>query len=108
MKSLVAFIWAVVIGALLALSGPAWSDENGKEKEGEAKETIEMAAAAKVTIHQAIKTALGKIAGKVVEAEIEKKREMVAWEVEVAMSESEVMEFHIDAENGSAIEVKEE
>jgi len=51
MKSLVVFIWAVVIGALLALSGPAWSDENGKEKEGEAKETIEMAAAAKVTIH---------------------------------------------------------
>lgn len=90
------------------MSVPAWSDENGKEKEGEAKETIEMAAAAKVTIHQAIKTALEKVAGKVVEAELEKKRERVVWEVEVVTSESKVMEVHIDAENGSVIDVKEE
>ncbi len=106
MKSWAGFIWAVAISALLALSGPAWSDENGKEKEDEAKETIEMAAAAKVTIHQAIETALGKVAGKVVEAELEKKHEKVVWEVEVVTPESKVIEIHIDAESGLLINVE--
>ena len=65
------------------------------------------AAKAKVTIDQAIKTASEKVAGKVVEAELEKKHALV-WEVEVVTAENKVMEVHIDAESGAVIDVEEE
>lgn len=73
MKQLVGLM-AVAVGAMLVLNGPAWSDDKGKGKKNEAKETVEMAAKAKVTIDQAIKTASEKVPGKVVEAELEKKQ----------------------------------
>jgi uncharacterized membrane protein YkoI len=69
MKRLVG-ITALVIGAMLVLNGPAWSDDKGKGKKDESKETVEMAA--KVTIDEAIKTASENVPGKVVEAELEK------------------------------------
>jgi uncharacterized membrane protein YkoI len=99
---------AVAIGAMLVLNGPAWSDQKGKGKKDEAKETVEMAATAKVTIDQAIKTASEKVRGKVVEAELEKKHGTLVWEVEVVTTEDKVMEVHIDAESGTVIDVEEE
>jgi len=107
MKKLVGMM-AVAIGAMLVLNGPAWSDQKGKGKKDESKETVEMAAAAKVTIDQAIKTASEKVAGKVVEAELEKKHDTLVWEVEVVTAENKVMEVHIDAESGVVIDVEEE
>ena len=107
MKQLVGML-AVAIGAMLVLNGPAWSDQKGKGKKDEAKETVEMAAAAKVTIDQAIKTASEKVAGKVVEAELEKKHDTLVWEVEVVTAENKVMEVHINAESGAVIDVEEE
>ncbi len=87
---------------------PVWSEDKGKGNKDESKETVEMAATAKVTIDQAIKTALGKVAGKVVEAELEKKHEKPVWEVEVVTEENKVMEIHIDAESGAVLAVEEE
>jgi uncharacterized membrane protein YkoI len=101
-------ITVLAIGALLVLNGPAWSDQKGKGKKDEVKETVEMAATAKVTIDQAIKTASEKVAGKVVEAELEKKHDKLVWEVEVVTAENKVMEVHIDAESGAVIDVEEE
>ena len=101
-------ITAVAIGAMLVLNGPAWSDQKGKGKKDESKETVEMAAKAKVTIDQAIKTASEKVAGKVVEAELEKKHDRLVWEVEVVTAENKVMEVHIDADSGAVIDVEEE
>lgn len=101
-------LMAVVVGVMLALNGPAWSDQKGKGKKDEVKETIEMAEKAKVTIDQAIKTASEKVAGKVVEAELEKKHNTLVWEVEVVTAENKVMEVHIDAESGAVIDVEEE
>ena len=98
----------LALGAILVLNGPAWSDQKGKGKKDEVKETVEMAAAAKVTIDQAIKTALEKVSGKVVEAELEMKHDKLVWEVEVVTAENKVMEVHIDAESGAVIEVEEE
>jgi predicted small secreted protein len=86
----------------LAVAGGAYADE--KEKKGKA----EMAAAAKVTINQAIKAASDKVAGTVIEAELEKKHNKLVWEVEVITAENKVMEVHIDAETGDVIDVKEE
>ena len=99
---------ALAIGVVLVLNGPAWSDQKGKGKKDESKETVEMAAKAKVTIDQAIKTASEKVAGKVVEAELEKKHDTLVWEVEVVTAENRVMEIHIDAESGAVIDVEEE
>jgi uncharacterized membrane protein YkoI len=99
---------AVAICAMLVLNGPVWSDQKGKGKKDESKETVEMAAKAKVTIDQAIKTALEKVPGKVVEAELEKKHNTLVWEVEVVTAENKVMEVHIDAESGAVIDVEDE
>jgi uncharacterized membrane protein YkoI len=99
---------AVAIGVMLVLNGPAWSDQKGKGKKDEAKETVEMATKAKVTIDQAIKTASEKVTGKVVEAELEMKHDTLVWEVEVVTAENKVMEVHIDAESGAVINVEEE
>jgi len=99
---------AMVMGVMLLFSGPAWSDDKGKGKKDEVKEAIDMAAAAKVTIDQAIKIASEKVAGKVVEAELEKKHDKIVWEVEVVTAENKVMEVYIDAETGAVIDVEEE
>ena len=107
MKQLVGML-ALVIGVVLVLNGPAWSDQKGKGKKDESKETVEMAAKAKVRIDQAIKTASEKVAGKVVEAELEKKHDTLVWEVEVVTAENKVMEVHIDADSGAVIDVEEE
>jgi len=107
MKQLVGML-ALVVGMVLVLNGPAWSDQKGKGKKEESKEMVEMAATAKVTIDQAIKTALEKVPGKIVEAELEKKHDTLVWEVEVVTAENKLMEVHIDAESGAVIDVEEE
>lgn len=107
MKQLIGMM-ALAIGVVLVLNGPVWSGQKGKGKKDESKETVEMAATAKVTIDQAIKTASEKVAGKVVEAELEKKHEKLVWEVEVVTAENKVMEIHIDAESGAVLAVEEE
>jgi uncharacterized membrane protein YkoI len=75
---------------------------------GEEHDKLEMAASAKVTIDEAIKTASAKLAGKIIEAELEKKHNKLVWEVEVVTAENKVMEVHIDAETGAVIDVEEE
>ncbi|MDH5640409.1 MAG: PepSY domain-containing protein [Nitrospira sp.] len=82
--------------------GLAYADGTGKD------DKAQMAAAAKVTIEQAIKTATDKVSGKVVEAELEKKHDKLAWEVEVVTADNKVMEVHIDATTGAVINVEEE
>jgi len=59
-------------------------------------------------IDQAIKTALEKVPGKVVEVELEKKHDTLVWEVEVVTAENKVMEVHIDADSGAVIDVEDE
>ena len=96
----------LLLGAgIFTAAGAAYGGEKG-EKEGEKKGKAEMAAAAKVTIDQAIKTASDKVAGKVIEAELEKKHNKLVWEVEVVTSDNKVMEVHIDAETGTVIDVE--
>jgi uncharacterized membrane protein YkoI len=86
----------------LAAAGIAFGDE--KEKHGKA----EMAAAAKVTIDQALKTASDKVPGKVIEAELEMKHKRLVWDIEVVTADKKVMEVHIDADTGAVIDVEEE
>ncbi len=80
------------------LTGPAY-------RSGQ-KQKAEMAAAAKVTIDQAAKTAIEKAGGKVIEAGLEKKHGKVIWEVKTVAVDGKVTETHIDADSGSVIEHK--
>lgn len=106
MKLLAGVATGLCVMALLI--SPVWSDDKGKGKMDEVKEAVEMAAAAKVTIDQAIKTASGKVSGKVIEAELEKKSGRLVWEVEVVTGDNKLMEVHIDAMSGTVVNVSEE
>ncbi|MCP9448275.1 MAG: PepSY domain-containing protein [Nitrospira sp.] len=92
----------VLATGVLIAGESASADDRGK------KGKVEMAEAAKVSIDQAIQTALGKISGKVIEAELEHKYKTLVWEVEIVTPENKVVEVHIDAESGAVIDVEEE
>jgi uncharacterized membrane protein YkoI len=96
---------AHVLRGLLAMclvvgsSTVAWSDDK------EAKIT-DLVKDAKVTAEQAIKTAMEKVPGTVVEAELEKKHGKTVWEVEILGVDGTVTEVHIDAANGTVIDME--
>jgi uncharacterized membrane protein YkoI len=92
-------ILTVTVGTLLAIGTPAWSDD----KEGKIADLLKDA---KVTIDQAIKTALEKLPGTAVEAELEKKHDKTVWEVEVVGADGNVTEVHIDAATGTVIDTE--
>ncbi|MCC2640011.1 MAG: uncharacterized protein K0S45_424 [Nitrospira sp.] len=96
---------ALMTGALCFMSIPAWSDEGhrGKHEEGHVADLVKDAT---VTIDQAIKTAMDKIPGTVVEAELEKKHGKTLWEVEIFSSDGKVTEVHIDAGTGNIIDTE--
>ncbi|MFO0700770.1 MAG: PepSY domain-containing protein [Nitrospira sp.] len=75
---------------------------------GEEHDKLEMAAAAKITIDEAIKMASEKMSGTVIEAELDRKHGKLIWEVEVVTAEHKIMEVHIDAETGTFIDIEEE
>jgi uncharacterized membrane protein YkoI len=96
-------IAAVVIGVISIVGGMVWSAEKDKHKEEDAKQLVAMAMAAKITIEEAMKTALESFPGKVVEAELEKKQDKTVWEVEILTPEQGIMSVYVDADSGSVI-----
>src|SRR5215210_4918237 len=95
-------ILTMMVGTVLALGTPAWSDKK-KDEEGD---ITALAKDATVTIEQAIKTAVEKVPGTVVEAELEKKHSKTVWEVEVLGADGKVTEVHIDASTGNIIDTE--
>jgi uncharacterized membrane protein YkoI len=85
----------LVAGATTA----AWSDD----KEGKITDLVKDA---KVTAEQAIKTAMEKVPGTVVEVELEKKHGNTVWEVEILGADGKVTEVHIDAAEGTVIDTE--
>ncbi|MCC6965802.1 MAG: PepSY domain-containing protein [Nitrospira sp.] len=94
---------ALMVGALCLMTTPAWSDKGHKGK-GEKCDAAELVKDAKVTIDQAIKTALEAAPGTAVEAELEKKHDKTVWEVEVLGADGTMTEVHIDAATGAVID----
>ncbi len=92
----------LLVAGIWAITGTTYAND------ADTKGKVEMAAAAKVTIDQAVKTASEKVPGTVIEAELEHKHNQLVWEVEVVTAENKVMEVHIDAESGVVIDVEEE
>lgn len=103
-------IGAVVIGVVVIVGGMVWSAEKDKlkgQKGEDRKEVVAMAMTAKITIDQAVKTALESFPGKVIEAELEKKQDKAVWEVEILTAEQGIMVVHVDAESGAVITTEE-
>lgn len=94
---------ALMIAALCLTTTPAWSDKGHKGKD-EKCDVAELVKEAKVTIDQAIKTALEAVPGTAVEAELEKKHDKTVWEVEVLGADGAMTEVHIDAATGAVID----
>ena len=89
----------LALGVVVALGTTAWSDD----KEAKVGELLKDT---KVTIDQAIKTALEKVPGTAVEAELERKHDKTVWEVEVVGADGKTSEIHIDAATGTVIDVE--
>lgn len=96
-----------LVAGLLTIGTPAWSGQDGKQEMDETKEAVELSKTAKVTIEQAVKTATEKLAGKVIEAELEKKHGKGVWEVEIVSTDGKVTEVHVDADTGAVIDMEE-
>lgn len=107
LMKIVGRVLTVLAGSVLALSAPAWSDDNGKKEMDETREAVELSKTAKVTVEQAIKIATEKVAGKVIEAELEKKHGKAVWEVEIVGEDGKVTEVHVDADSGAVVAAEE-
>jgi len=86
-------------------------NEDEQEAEGEeeeAKEKLELAGQVKIPFDQAAQTAVQKVAGKVIEVELEKADGKVVWEVEILTAEGKLEELYVDAVAGGLVEVKED
>lgn len=82
-------------GLVAGFAAPAWSGKHG-----------DLLKDAKIPIDQAIKTALEKVPGSAVEAELEKKHGKAVWEVEIVGADGKVTEVHIDAATGEVIDTE--
>ena len=96
---LLSLMLTLTAGTILALGTAAWGDD----KEGKVADLLKDA---KVTIDQAIKTAVEKVPGTAVEAELEHKHGKTVWEVEVVGADGNVTEVHIDAATGTVIDTE--
>ncbi|MBS0152006.1 MAG: PepSY domain-containing protein [Nitrospira sp.] len=67
---------------------------------------FEKAASAKVSIVEAIAIASEKVSGVVIEVRLAQKHDRLIWAVEVVTPEKQVMEIHLDAQTGTAIDVE--
>jgi hypothetical protein len=90
-------IAGTVIGLAVIVGEMVWSADKGKFHRGE---VIAMAASAKITIERAVETALGSMAGQVIEAELEKRGDKTMWNVEVLTTEEAIVTVYVDAVSG--------
>ena len=101
----------IIAGAVIAIvgvvGGMVWSAEKEKAKGSEANQEIALATSAKITIDEAMKTALENFPGKIIEAELETKQDKTVWEVEILTAEQGVMVVHVDADSGAVISTEE-
>lgn len=103
-------IWRVilfsvtVIGLAVIVGEMVWSADKGKLHKGE---VIALANSAKITIEGAAGTALGSVAGQVIEAELEKRGGTIVWNVEVLTAEKAIMTVYVDAVSGTVMRTEE-
>ncbi|HJT21302.1 MAG TPA: PepSY domain-containing protein [Nitrospira sp.] len=91
----------VLATASVFMGGTAWAKADTKQK-------LALSQHATVTVEQAIRSATERVPGKVVEAELEKKRDKAVWEVEIATADNKIMEVHVDSMSGTILHIEEQ
>jgi hypothetical protein len=96
-------IWRTILiaGTVIGLAGivgeMVWSGDNGKLQ---GAEVIALATSTKITVDGAVVTALGTMAGQVVEAKLEKRGDKTVWNIDILTTEEAIMTVCIDAVSG--------
>ncbi|MDH4152882.1 MAG: PepSY domain-containing protein [Nitrospira sp.] len=96
-------IWRTILiaGTVIGLAGivgeMVWSGDNGKLQ---GAEVIALATSTKITVDGAVETALGTMAGQVVEAKLEKRGDKTVWNIDILTTEEAIMTVCIDAVSG--------
>lgn len=99
-------IWRTILiaGTVIGLAGivgeMVWSGDNGKLQ---GAEVIALATSTKITVDGAVETALGTMAGQVVEAKLEKRGDKTVWNIDILTTEEAIMTVCIDAVSGVMI-----
>lgn len=93
-------IAATVIGLAGIVGEMVWSGDNGKLQ---GAEVIALATSTKITVDGAVETALGTMAGQVVEAKLEKRGDKTVWNIDILTTEEAIMTVCIDAVSGVMI-----
>ena len=75
-----------------------------EEEKDKTAEKGALAAAATVSIEQAVKTGIAKQPGKVIEAELEREDGRVVWDLEIVAADGSIAELSIDASSGAIVE----
>lgn len=118
LKSLLAALFFVaLLGASAvcsnAQSSPGKDDKTTKaEKENDGEDDEEISAEdrkrVKITVEQARKTALERVAGTIVEEELEKENDRLVFSIEIKDKRGKVFDVEVDAETGAIFKVEEE
>ena len=99
-------IWRTILiaGTVMGLAGivgeMVWSGDNGKLQ---GAEVITLATSTKIMVDGAVETALGTMAGQVVEAKLEKRGDKTVWNIDILTTEEAIMTVCIDAVSGVMI-----
>jgi Peptidase propeptide and YPEB domain len=99
-------IWRIILiaGSVIGLAGivgeMVWSGDNGKLQ---GAEVIALATSTKITVDGAVETALGTMAGQVIEAKLEKRGDKTAWNIDILTTEEAIMTVCIDAVSGAML-----
>lgn len=98
-SKIVANILAITI---VGTSAVALANHKGHDCHGD--DAVELIQKAKLSVDQAMAIALTDVPGKVIEAEIEREKNTVIWEIEVVDNQNQMYEFEIDANTGDILE----
>lgn len=99
-------IWRTILiaGMVIGLAGivgeMVWSAD--KEKLN-GVEVISIAASAKITMREAVETALGSTVGQAIQANLEKRGDKTVWNVEILTAEEAITAVYVDAVSGAVL-----
>ena len=100
MRNVVVSTWSkmMMVGVCVCVTGGiAYADGD------HAKEKVEMANKAKVSLEEAIQIASKEMQGTIIEAELEDEHGSLMWDLEFVTPDGKVREIHLDAVTGKAI-----
>ena len=93
--------WTIALAALAAVGCAS----TGSENRGHAEE-LELITSTKIEVADAIKTALEKKPGRVIDTELRKKNGRPVWEVDIVTPEGKTAEVDVDGATGQVVDAE--